>query len=76
MDLHLVLHTLVKNDLSINQYTLCLKAIYENLFAIGETIYERDILLYRLGGLDSSYNSFVSSITILIRKEHITFEDL
>lgn len=43
---------------------MCLKAMADHLRAIGEIVSNRDLILYSLGGLDSTYNPFMSSSTM------------
>lgn len=64
MDLYLELQILAKHDLSIEQYTIHLKSILDNLFAIGESISEKDIMLYGFNGLDACYNTIIKVDTI------------
>lgn len=50
-------------------------SIADNLVAIDEAFFEKNLVLYALRGIDFSYNSFVSSMTLLMRKDIITLED-
>lgn len=75
MDLHLELQIVAKNDQTIDQYTMKLMTIANNLVVVGESASERDIMLYALGHLDSSYNSFVYSMSMLLRKELVNSKD-
>lgn len=45
---------------------MCLKIVANHLGAIGVTISDRDLIPYVLGGLDSTYNPFVSSFIMRI----------
>lgn len=72
MDLKLELQTLWKNNLSVEDYSLKSKAVADILSGI-EEVFERDLILYRVGGLDSEYNSFVSTTIMLMRSEHVTW---
>lgn len=75
MDLHLELQIVAKNDQTIDQYIMKLMTIANNLVVVGESASERDIMLYALGHLDSSYNSFVYSMYMLLRKELVNSKD-
>lgn len=72
MDLKLELQTLWKNNLSVEDYSLKSKAVADILPGI-EEVFERDLILYGVGGLDSEYNSFVSTTIMLMRSEHVTW---
>lgn len=72
MDLKLELQTLWKNNLSVEDYSLKSKAVADILSGI-EEVFERDLILYGVGGLDSEYNSFVSTTIMLMRSEHVTW---
>lgn len=61
-----------KNESSINEYVLHLKIVADHLNAIGETIPNKDLILYGIGGLDSTYNPFMSSFTTGI--EFVNFD--
>lgn len=43
-----------------------LKTMVDHLCVIGETILNKDLILYGLGVLDSNYNYFVSSYENII----------
>lgn len=46
-----------------------------NLAIIREVFTSRDHILYNLRGLDGDYNSFVSSMYLLMRYEEVSFKD-
>lgn len=66
MDLRLKMQTLKKNDLSVEPYTLKL-SIVDNIAIISEYVTCKDLILRGLGELDSDFNSFISSIPLLMR---------
>lgn len=45
-----------------------------NLVTIGEIVTSRDLVLYSLWGLDCDYNSFVPSMSLLMRFDKESFE--
>lgn len=75
MDLHLKLKIVTKNEKTIEHYTMKFRSTPDNLATVGEPYFKRDMVLYTLERLDASYNSFVSSITMPMQKELITFKD-
>lgn len=60
-----------KNDLIVEEYTLKLKGITNNLVAIEEVVTKRDLILYRLRRFN--YNAFISSMLIPMRTSYVTF---
>ena len=64
MQLRLEFQTAKKGGDSMMEYILNVKAIADNLGAVGEPVKERDHILQILGGLGSEYNSIVASLTI------------
>lgn len=59
MDLCLQLKTISKDTSTAKEYILRLKNMASYLGTISETVSGRDLILYGLGGLDSTYNYFV-----------------
>lgn len=73
MDLHLQLQTIQKGNMSMDDY-LQVKELSNHLSTIGELISHKDLILCIIRGLDSSYNSSISSLSI--HDGTITFDDL
>ena len=68
------LSTLQKGNLSISDYYQRAKTLADTLAAIGQPLQDSEVVSYILGGLDSTYDSLVTSITT--RVNPISSEDL
>lgn len=64
MDLKLQLQTLCKEGSTIEDFLLHIKNISNQLNAISEFVSEKDLILCVVRDLDSSYNSFISSLSM------------
>lgn len=64
MDLLLQFQKLIKEILYYEDFVQQIKTIGDHLVAIDELVIEHDLVLYVSGGLNSCYNSFISSVTM------------
>jgi hypothetical protein len=72
--IHLQLHTLKKGSMSITEYFQKFTKLVDTLAAISKPLDEDDITSFLLGGLNSDYDSFVTSVTT--RVDPISIDDL
>ena len=63
-----------KGNLSISDYFQKMKSFSNNLAAIGQPLQNHEFTAYLLGGLDTSYDAIVTSISTQIEK--MTSEDM
>lgn len=66
MDLHLQLQTMSNDGSTVKEYMFQLKVMMDHMCVIVETISNRNVVHYGLGGLDSDYNSFSGKIFIIL----------
>ena len=74
MQLKLELHSSQIGSKKISEFLLQIKRIVDSLNVIDELVYEKDHVMYILGGLGTNYLSFVVSITS--RTQPIRLEEL
>lgn len=63
MDLKWRLQSLGRTNQTMEQYISVAKDLTDHILAAGDTISDREQILYVLGGLDSDYTSLVTTIT-------------
>lgn len=69
------MHTLRKNNLNTKDFTLTLNYVANSLTTIYEIVTSCDLILYGLRELDSYYNSFIYSMSLLMKFDRVKFED-
>jgi transposase InsO family protein len=69
------LQSLHQGSKSCTDYLQTAKAWADQLAAVGKPLPDEDLITYLSNGLNSSYNSFISTISILSRDKQLTFED-
>ncbi|KAL5764945.1 hypothetical protein ACOSQ2_017539 [Xanthoceras sorbifolium] len=68
------LQTLKKRSLSVTNYIVKMKGITDLLLAVGQTVTERDLVAYILGGIGQEYDPVV--VTITTTKEDVILQDI
>jgi hypothetical protein len=66
------LHQGSKNCLDYIQFA---KECANQLAAVGKPVPDEDLIIYLTNGLNPSFNSFITTISILSRDKQMTFED-
>lgn len=56
------LQTIKKGNQSITYYLSKIRSIADSLRTAGEKLFDRELVIYVLGGLDLEYGSFVTTI--------------
>ena len=69
------LQTLTQNTKSCSEYLENAKNLADQLAAAGKLIDDQDLISFLLGGLQSSYTSFVTSFNFVSRDTDFTFEE-
>jgi hypothetical protein len=69
------LQSLHQGSKSCTEYLQIAKECADQLAAVGKPIPDDDLITYLFNGLNSSYNSFISTVSILSRDKQLTFED-
>jgi hypothetical protein len=69
------LQSLHQGSKSWTEYLQTAKECADQLAAVGKPIPDDDLITYLSNGLNSSYNSFISTVSILSREKQLTFED-
>lgn len=69
------LQSLHQGSKSCIEYLQTAKECVDQLAAVGKSIPDDDLITYLSNGLNSSYNSFISTVSILSRDKQLTFED-
>jgi len=69
------LQSLHQGPKSCTEYLQAAKECADQLAAVGKPIPDDDLITYLSNGLNSSYNSFITTISILSQDKQLTFED-
>jgi transposase InsO family protein len=69
------LQSLHQGSKSCSDYIQAAKERADQLVAVGQPISDEDLITYLTNGLNSSYNSFITTISILTRDKQLSFED-
>jgi len=69
------LQSLHQGSKNCTDYIQTAKGCADQLAAAGKPIPDEDLITYLTNGLNSSFNSFITTISILSRDKQLTFED-
>ena len=74
MQLHLMLQTLKKGSMTVEEYILKMRSLADNLNSVGQLITDEDLILYILGGFGPEYESIVVNLTS--RNDALTLQEV
>jgi hypothetical protein len=69
------LQSLNQRSKSCSDYIHTAKKCADQLAAVGQPMFDEDLITYLTNGLNSSFNSFNTTMYILTRDKQFSFED-
>jgi hypothetical protein len=69
------LQTIAQGNQAYADYLVIAKSYANQLAAVGKNVDDEDLISYMVGGLNSSYQSFITTFNFVTRENPISFED-